>query len=101
MASKASAAKRGSNFATMRRRQSFALKPRDRLSERLGAQFRSLREAAGVSLRDLSDLMGVSLWCIRRHEAGEIMLRTDQLFRAAEHLKVRPTELLYIDREGL
>lgn len=101
MASKADRAKRGRNPMTKRSPEDYALKPQDVLSQRLGAQFRMLREQSGLSLRDLSARMGLSLWCIRRHEAGTLMLRADQLFRAATHFKVRPTELLYIDREGI
>lgn len=78
-----------------------ALQPQDELSRRLGAQFRRIRESRGMGLRPLAAKIDRCYFLLRRHEAGAVMLRSDDLFRAAQALEVRPSELLYIDREGL
>ena len=73
-----------------------ALAARDDLTKRLGEQFRLIRESREVGLRPLAAQIGITVYCIRRHEAGTMMLRTDDLYKAAKALRVRPAELLYI-----
>lgn len=73
-----------------------ALVAQDELSKKLGDQFRRIRESRQVGLRPLAADIGITVYCIRRHEAGRMMLRSDDLFRAAKALRVRPAELLYI-----
>jgi ribosome-binding protein aMBF1 (putative translation factor) len=74
----------------------YQLRPKSEMCRDLGRRFREARESRGVSLRQLSDAIGVNLYLIRQHEAGAHMLRTDKLVEAALYLKYRPGELVYV-----
>jgi ribosome-binding protein aMBF1 (putative translation factor) len=69
------------------------LKPLNPTTERLGQQFRAIREMRGLGLRPLASMISITPFCIRRHEAGSMMFRTDDLIRAAEALNVNPCDL--------
>lgn len=69
------------------------LKPQDATSARLGRQFRAIREMRGLGLRPLALEMGITFFCIRRHEAGTLMLRTDDLVKAAKALRCTACDL--------
>lgn len=71
-----------------------ALRPKDDRCAALGRQFRSTREAAGLTLRALAPSVGVCFYTIRKHEAGMMMLRIDDLIRAAEAMRVPVDELV-------
>lgn len=61
---------------------------------RLGRAFRFYREAAGLTLRDMAERMGMSINPIRHHEAGIRLLRIPDLWRASSVLGVTPDRLL-------
>lgn len=62
--------------------------------QRLGRAFRFYREAAGITLREMSKRLGVSINPIRMHEAGERLLRITDIWRAAKILGVTNDRLL-------
>lgn len=64
---------------------------------RLGEQFRAVRKRQKITLKDLAAQMNVSVNTIRWHEAGDRMLRTDQISEAARCLGVLARELTEID----
>jgi hypothetical protein len=64
----------------------------------LGAQFRRYREAQRVSLETVAKAVGKTIWCIRRHEAGEMMLRLDEVYAAARAMDVAPVHLTVRER---
>lgn len=66
----------------------------DPQAARLGRAFRYYREAAGLTLRDMSDKMSMSINPIRHHEAGIRLLRIPDIWRAAKILGVTPDRLL-------
>jgi transcriptional regulator with XRE-family HTH domain len=59
----------------------------------IGERLKRERTAKGVSLRELERRIGLTYFTIRRHEAGEMMMRTDDLMRAAEALQCAPSAL--------
>jgi transcriptional regulator with XRE-family HTH domain len=60
----------------------------------LGARFKEVRRRQKVWLRPLAEQLGCSLNTIRWHEAGDRMLRLDQVVQAARIMGVQPSELL-------
>lgn len=74
-----------------------AMQPQDELCRRLGARFRQYREAAGLGLRPFATKVGLTYPTIRRHEAGNMMLRANVLIECAAVLGVEPGDLLNWD----
>jgi hypothetical protein len=75
-----------------------ALQPKDELSRRLGEQFKRVRQRSGLTLRSVSLATGHGryVYLIRRHEAGSLTLRADDLVKAAHHMGVDPAELVSV-----
>jgi Zn-dependent peptidase ImmA (M78 family)/DNA-binding XRE family transcriptional regulator len=55
----------------------------------LGARIKQARQAAGLSLRELADLVGISAMAISKYERDEIKPSSDVLLRLAKALDVR------------
>jgi transcriptional regulator with XRE-family HTH domain len=77
-------------------RASHKLEAKNEETRALGARFRATRQANGVTLDTVAKEVGKTIWCIRRHEAGEMMLRLDELCVAARCMRVRPTSLVEV-----
>jgi transcriptional regulator with XRE-family HTH domain len=75
-------------------RESYQLTAKSEWHQRLGQRFRREREKRDVTLRAIAESIGCCSFTLRRHEAGEMMLRTDDLVKAAEAIGVEPTALL-------
>jgi len=65
-----------------------------------GARVRSLREAAGLSLRELAARSGVSAPMLSQVERGETSPTLAVAARIAQGLELRLSELLRLDEEG-
>lgn len=61
----------------------------------LGWSMRRYREAYGMTQPQLAAALGRSINTLRKHEAGERMLRVDDLVRAAEVLGCQREYLIY------
>lgn len=59
---------------------------------RVGDRLRELREAAGLSQRELADLISVRDATVSRYETGKAQLKADDLYRVAGALGVHPAE---------
>jgi transcriptional regulator with XRE-family HTH domain len=64
----------------------------------LGARFKAVRRQQKVWLRPLAEAMGCSVNTIRWHEAGDRMMRLDEVMKAASIMGVDPAEL--VKQEG-
>lgn len=84
----------------MPRQSEGKLPPSSSMNAALGRRLRSLREGAGMSLRQFASSVGVCVNTVRRHEAGNMMLRADDLISAADALRVRPAALLTVEDLG-
>lgn len=62
--------------------------------EALGRRFREARQRHGVPLSVLATRLGLCVNTIRWHEAGDRMLRTDQLVAAAAIIGCEPIDLI-------
>ena len=60
----------------------------------LGACFKSVRRRQKVWLRPLAEAMGCSVNTIRWHEAGDRMMRLDEVIKAASIMGVDASELM-------
>lgn len=60
----------------------------------LGARFKEVRRRQKVWLRPLAEALGCSINTIRWHEAGDRMMRLDEVVKAAGVMGVEPAELL-------
>lgn len=78
----------------MPRRSEGRLPPKDSQCADLGHRFRSTRERRGLTLSAVAAGTELCVNTIRRHEAGNMMLRSDDLLRAAVALGVTAAELL-------
>jgi RNA polymerase sigma-70 factor (ECF subfamily) len=61
---------------------------------KIGAQIRSLRHTAGLTLRDLGQAAGVSLVQIQRYEAGTSRVSVSRLIAISDALGVRLSSLI-------
>lgn len=77
-----------------------ALKPSSALARALGERFRQTRKYRSLTLQNMADALGVTIYLIRCHEAGSMMMRTDLLVRAAKFMNVRPGELVSVEEEN-
>src|SRR5262249_55890227 len=68
--------------------------------EALGARVRALREAMGLSLRDLADRSGVSAPMLSQVERGETSPTLQVATRIAAGLELRLSQLLRLDEDG-
>jgi transcriptional regulator with XRE-family HTH domain len=68
--------------------------------ETLGARIRSLREAMGLSLRDLAARSGVSAPMLSQVERGETSPTLQVATRIAHGLELRLSQLLRLDEDG-
>jgi transcriptional regulator with XRE-family HTH domain len=68
--------------------------------EALGARIRSLREALGMSLRDLAARSGVSAPMLSQVERGETSPTLQVARRIAHGLELRLSQLLRLDEDG-
>lgn len=68
--------------------------PRGALEVNLGSAFRAAREAANMTLVDLSQRLDCSVNTIRWHEAGARPMRSDMLSMAAQIMDVPAGQLL-------
>src|SRR4051812_49975064 len=66
----------------------------------LGARVRALREAEGMSLRDLSERSGVSAPMLSQVERGETSPTVAVAERIAAGLQLRLSQLLRLDESG-
>jgi transcriptional regulator with XRE-family HTH domain len=66
----------------------------------IGARVKALREAAGLSLRDLSERSGVSAPMLSQVERGETSPTLTVAARIAGGLELRLSQLLRLDEEG-
>ena len=66
----------------------------------LGARVRALREAEGLSLRDLSERSGVSAPMLSQVERGETSPTVAVAERIAAGLQLRLSQLLRLDEDG-
>jgi transcriptional regulator with XRE-family HTH domain len=66
----------------------------------LGARVKALREAAGLSLRDLSERSGVSAPMLSQVERGETSPTLTVAARIAAGLELRLSQLLRLDEDG-
>jgi transcriptional regulator with XRE-family HTH domain len=66
----------------------------------VGARVRALREAAGLSLRDLSERSGVSAPMLSQVERGETSPTLTVATRIAAGLELRLSQLLRLDEDG-
>jgi transcriptional regulator with XRE-family HTH domain len=66
----------------------------------LGARVRALREASGLSLRDLAELSGVSAPMLSQVERGETSPTLSVAARIAAGLELRLSQLLRLDEQG-
>src|SRR4051812_50169064 len=66
----------------------------------LGARVRALREAEGLSLRDLSERSGVSAPMLSQVERGETSPTVAVAERIASGLELRLSQLLRLDESG-
>src|SRR5919199_2713096 len=66
----------------------------------LGARVRALREAEGLSLRDLAERSGVSAPMLSQVERGETSPTLAVAERIAEGLELRLSQLLRLDEDG-
>jgi XRE family transcriptional regulator, regulator of sulfur utilization len=69
-------------------------------SDTLGARVRALREAMGLSLRDLAERSGVSAPMLSQVERGETSPTLQVASRIAEGLGLRLSQLLRLDEDG-
>jgi transcriptional regulator with XRE-family HTH domain len=80
---------------------SIALSPASELSPAvIGARVKALREAAGLSLRDLSERSGVSAPMLSQVERGETSPTLTVAARIASGLDLRLSQLLRLDEGG-
>jgi transcriptional regulator with XRE-family HTH domain len=63
----------------------------------VGLQIRKLREKAGYSQQEFSNLCDMELSQINRIELGKINTSVSVLFKIAEILKLKPSKLLDVD----
>ena len=68
--------------------------------EALGPRIKALREAEGLSLRDLSERSGVSAPMLSQVERGETSPTLQVASRIASGLELRLSQLLRLDEEG-
>lgn len=68
-------------------------------AQKLGRFFRHYREAAGLTLHDMSKALNLSINPIRAHEGGHRLLRLPDLWSAAKILGVTHDKLLDPDSE--
>jgi XRE family transcriptional regulator, regulator of sulfur utilization len=68
--------------------------------ELLGARVRALREAMGLSLRDLAERCGVSAPMLSQVERGETSPTLQVATRIAAGLELRLSQLLRLDEDG-
>jgi XRE family transcriptional regulator, regulator of sulfur utilization len=66
----------------------------------IGARVRALREAAGLSLRDLGERSGVSVPMLSQVERGETSPTLTVAARIAAGLQLRLSQLLRLDEDG-
>jgi transcriptional regulator with XRE-family HTH domain len=66
----------------------------------LGARVKALREAAGLSLRDLAERSGVSAPMLSQVERGETSPTLTVAARIASGLELRLSQLLRLDEDG-
>jgi transcriptional regulator with XRE-family HTH domain len=66
----------------------------------IGARVKALREAAGLSLRDLSERSGVSAPMLSQVERGETSPTLTVATRIAAGLELRLSQLLRLDEDG-
>lgn len=78
-------------------RTDYRLKPQSDWHAALGNRLKRERKARRLTLRFVAERVGVCEFTVRRHEAGEMMLRSDDLLRAASALGVSATELLTVE----
>lgn len=78
----------------MPRQSEGAMPPKNDHCLALGRLFRDRREQRKISLHVMSRAIGLCVNTIRRHEAGNMMLRVDDLEHAAGILGVDPARLL-------
>lgn len=83
----------------MPRKSEGRLPPKDDECAVLGGMFRIERERAGLTLSSLEKATGICVMTLRRHEAGNLMMRTDDLTRSARALNVDPA-LLFPPNNG-
>lgn len=69
-------------------------KPNSEVEVALGEAFRKVRKRQKVSLRALSEALGVSINTLRWAEAGARSMRMDMIVRAAAYMGVDPRELI-------
>ena len=55
----------------------------------LGARLKQARKVAGLSLRGLGDLLGLSQAAIKKYEDGDVYPSSDILIKMSHALKVR------------
>ncbi|HEY4897993.1 MAG TPA: helix-turn-helix domain-containing protein, partial [Solirubrobacteraceae bacterium] len=77
------------------------VKPADAIEPGVvGARVKALREASGLSLRDLSDRSGVSAPMLSQVERGETSPTLTVAARIASGLDLRLSQLLRLDESG-
>jgi transcriptional regulator with XRE-family HTH domain len=69
-------------------------------SRGIGERFRLLRKAAGITLKQFGDSVGMSVNTIRAHESGRCLFRTDDLIIAAKAIGCDPSMLLTVAPDG-
>jgi transcriptional regulator with XRE-family HTH domain len=96
-----SAAKKGSRKAPLADVGSAPALARDPLDPAvIGARVKALREAAGLSLRDLTERSGVSAPMLSQVERGETSPTLTVAARIAAGLELRLSQLLRLDEDG-
>jgi transcriptional regulator with XRE-family HTH domain len=78
----------------MPRRSEGKLPPKNDHCQALGRLFRDYRERRKLTLRQLANGVGLCEFTLRRHEAGNMMLRTDDLEHAAGIMGIDAAHLL-------
>jgi transcriptional regulator with XRE-family HTH domain len=92
-------AERAASFARSRA-VSWAARGRQDLPGQLGPRIRALREAMGLSLRDLAQRSGVSAPMLSQVERGETSPTLQVAGRIAAGLELRLSQLLRLDEDG-
>lgn len=65
-------------------------------SEEIGFRVRTLRQKAGWSQEQLSEMIGVSPQQLQKYETGKNMMNTDKLQQVAQALSI-PVQALFTD----
>ncbi len=63
-------------------------------------QLRAVREAAGMSLQEVADAIGVSKQTVQAWESGRNALKGDNILKLSEALGCTPNDILGYSKEG-